>query len=65
MVISSTKLEEGCAISTGSVDQHRDLRLSFSFRFVVRQGLFFVFSSFSFILEVQWLIHGSQAIFAF
>lgn len=56
-------LEEGCAISTGSVDQHRDLRLSFSF--VVRQGLFRAFLSYLFSLEAQYLIYKSQAIFAF
>lgn len=65
MVICSTVLEEGCAISTGSVDQHSDLRFSFSFSFVVLQGLFLTFLFFLFILEAQCLIYKSQAIFVF
>lgn len=72
MVICSVTLEEGCAISTSSVDQHRDSRpnLSFSFSFnfslIFKQGLlctflhFFSFFSFFFILETQCPIHVSQ-----
>ena len=67
MVICNTTLEEGCAISTGSVDQHRDFKLSFSFSFsfTVRQGLVFAFPFHLFILEAQCLKHESQAIFVF
>lgn len=67
MVICSTVLEEGCAISPGSVDQHRDLRLRvsfrFSFSFVVGQGLF---PALLFILKAQCVTYKkSQAISVF
>lgn len=66
MVICSTVLEEGCAISSGLVDQHRDLRLRVSFRFSfsfgVRQGLF---PALLFILKAQCVTYKSQAISVF